>query len=62
MLTAHCSLPTAHSCYHAARMENLQLMIVAGEASGDAHAAALARALREAEPEVQIEFFGATVP
>lgn len=38
----------------------LRLMIVAGEASGDAHAAALVRALRDAEPGAQIEFFGAT--
>jgi lipid-A-disaccharide synthase len=35
-------------------------MIVAGEASGDAHAATLLRALREAAPETQFEFFGAT--
>jgi len=35
-------------------------MIVAGEASGDAHAAALVNALRSAEPDVQLEFFGAT--
>ena len=35
-------------------------MIVAGEASGDAHAASLVRALREAAPEVSFEFFGAT--
>src|ERR1044071_1770599 len=38
----------------------LRLMIVAGEASGDAHAAALVRALREEAPEVEFEFFGAT--
>ncbi len=37
-----------------------RLMIVAGEASGDAHAAALVRALREAAP--QLDFFGATGP
>jgi lipid-A-disaccharide synthase len=37
-------------------------MIVAGEASGDAHAAALVRAIREAEPESHVEFFGATGP
>lgn len=45
-------------------MENesnsLSLMIVAGEASGDAHAAALVRALHEARPETQIDFFGST--
>ncbi len=35
-------------------------MIVAGEASGDAHAAALVRALRESAPAVSLEFFGAT--
>src|SRR5258708_13378510 len=38
----------------------LRLMIVAGEASGDAHAAALVRALRGAAPEKQIDFFGST--
>jgi lipid-A-disaccharide synthase len=35
-------------------------MIVAGEASGDAHAAALVNALREAAPDCQFNFFGAT--
>src|SRR5258708_28522311 len=38
----------------------LSLMIVAGEASGDAHAAALVRALGEAAPGRQIDFFGST--
>src|SRR5262245_58373631 len=38
----------------------LPLMIVAGEASGDAHAAALVRALRAAAPEIQFEFFGSS--
>jgi len=37
-------------------------MIVAGEASGDAHAASLVDALRAADPNVQFEFFGATGP
>jgi lipid-A-disaccharide synthase len=37
-------------------------MIVAGEPSGDAHAATLVRALREAAPESQMDFFGATGP
>jgi lipid-A-disaccharide synthase len=41
-------------------MNNLRLLIVAGEASGDAHAAALARALRDAAPETEFEFFGST--
>jgi lipid-A-disaccharide synthase len=40
--------------------ETLRLMIVAGEASGDAHAAALVRALRAHAPDAQLEFFGAT--
>ena len=40
--------------------KTLSLMIVAGEASGDAHAAALVRALRQAAPERQIDFFGST--
>ena len=40
--------------------ESLRLMIVAGEASGDAHAATLVRALRENAPGVSVEFFGAT--
>jgi lipid-A-disaccharide synthase len=39
---------------------SLRLMIVAGEASGDAHAAALVRGLRDMAPEKQCEFFGAT--
>lgn len=40
---------------------NLRLMIVAGEASGDAHAASLVRALKECAPDgVSFEFFGAT--
>ncbi len=40
--------------------DSLRFMIVAGEASGDAHAAALVKALREATPDSQIDFFGAT--
>ncbi|HEX8294555.1 MAG TPA: hypothetical protein VF570_22560, partial [Pyrinomonadaceae bacterium] len=35
-----------------------RLMVVAGEESGDAHAAALVRALREAGPGARFEFFG----
>src|ERR1043165_1220058 len=41
-------------------MKSLRLMIVAGEASGDAHGASLVNALREATPESNFEFFGAT--
>ena len=42
------------------KMSSLRLMIVAGEASGDAHGAALVRALRAVAPETPFEFFGAT--
>ena len=35
-------------------------MVVAGEPSGDAHAAALVRALREQSAGIRMEFFGAT--
>ncbi len=37
-------------------------MIVAGEASGDAHAASLVKALRTAAPGTELNFFGATGP
>lgn len=37
-----------------------RLMIVAGEASGDAHGASLITALRERAPEVTFDFFGGT--
>ena len=40
--------------------ENFRLMIVAGEASGDAHAASLVRALRGRAPQASFEFFGGT--
>ncbi|MCA1817509.1 MAG: lipid-A-disaccharide synthase [Acidobacteria bacterium] len=40
--------------------EKFRLMIVAGEASGDAHAASLVAALRGAAPEASFEFFGGT--
>src|SRR5262245_61263885 len=36
-----------------------KIMIVAGEASGDKHGAALARSLRALYPETRFEFFGA---
>lgn len=35
-------------------------MVVAGEESGDAHAASLVRSLRERAPEASFEFFGST--
>jgi lipid-A-disaccharide synthase len=41
-------------------LERANLMIVAGEPSGDAHAAALVRALRDEAPEARLELFGAT--
>ncbi|MGI8469182.1 MAG: lipid-A-disaccharide synthase [Pyrinomonadaceae bacterium] len=37
-----------------------KIMIVAGESSGDAHAAALVRELRKKSPDANLEFFGAT--
>ena len=40
--------------------DKCSIMIVAGEASGDAHAAKLVDALRELAPEINFEFFGAT--
>ena len=40
--------------------EKFRFMIVAGEPSGDAHAAALVRALREGAPDAAFEFFGST--
>lgn len=40
--------------------QTYRIMIVAGEASGDAHAAKLVRALREIAPDTKFEFFGAT--
>jgi lipid-A-disaccharide synthase len=40
----------------------LNIMVVAGEASGDLHAAKLVRALRESAPDTEIEFFGCAGP
>ena len=37
-------------------------MIVAGEASGDGHAAKLVAALADAEPQTAFDFFGAAGP
>lgn len=42
--------------------DKLRFMIVAGEASGDAHATALVNALRKGQPNAHFEFFGATGP
>jgi lipid-A-disaccharide synthase len=44
----------------AEQRESLRLLVVAGEESGDAHAAALVRALRERAPAASFEFFGST--
>src|SRR6266511_3473777 len=62
--TAFCFLPSAHcpSAIMPRVSEHFRLMIVAGEASGDAHAAALVHALRAAAPKVQLDLFGATGP
>ena len=43
-------------------MKNLSIMLVAGEASGDAHAARLVRAMRSSAPDVHFEFFGSAGP
>ena len=40
------------------RVSKTQLMLVAGEASGDKHAAHLVSALKSSQPEIQFEFFG----
>jgi len=40
--------------------QHLPILIVAGEPSGDAHAAALVRALRAAAPQTHFECFGST--
>lgn len=42
--------------------ERLKLMVVAGEPSGDAHAAALVNAILQLAPATEMEFFGATGP
>src|SRR2546423_7390819 len=52
-------LPALVSC---APMDTYRIMIVAGEPSGDAHAAALVNALRKAEPQAHFEFLGAAGP
>jgi lipid-A-disaccharide synthase len=41
---------------------SLKIMIVAGEDSGDGHAAKLVNALRETKPNVNFEFFGSAGP
>jgi len=43
-------------------VKHCKVMIVAGEPSGDAHAAALVNALRQKSPAVEFAFFGATGP
>jgi lipid-A-disaccharide synthase len=40
--------------------ESFRLMLVAGEESGDAHAASLVRSLRGRAPEAHFDFFGST--
>lgn len=39
-------------------VKDFKIMIVAGEASGDAHAAKLVRALKEESPDTNFDFFG----
>ncbi len=38
----------------------IKIMLIAGEASGDSHAASLVKALRQKSPQTKFEFFGAT--
>lgn len=57
--TAHCPLPTAMILRVT---EPRRLMVVAGEPSGDAHAAALVNALQKVELNTKFDFFGATGP
>ncbi len=40
--------------------EKIKLMIVAGEVSGDVHAAELVKALKEISPQTEFDFFGLT--
>lgn len=47
---------------NARRVETFGLMLVAGEPSGDAHAATLVRALREQAPHAKFELYGSTGP
>lgn len=44
------------------KVNRRKFMIVAGEASGDLHGAKLVRALRDASPDNELEFFGAAGP
>jgi lipid-A-disaccharide synthase len=60
--TAHCPLLTAHSAIMPRVSAKFRIMIVAGEPSGDAHAAALVEALRRVKSEADFELFGSTGP
>ncbi|MDQ5847134.1 MAG: lipid-A-disaccharide synthase [Acidobacteriota bacterium] len=61
MHTAHRSLLTRSAIMRRVSA-NFRIMIVAGEPSGDAHAAALVHALRRVRPDVDFELFGSTGP
>ena len=59
--SAFCLLPSImYEPMVSAARETIRLMIVAGEPSGDAHAAGLVRALREIDANLRVVFFGAT--
>ena len=59
--SAFCLLPSImYEPMVSAARETIRLMIVAGEPSGDAHAAGLVRALREIDANLPVVFFGAT--
>jgi lipid-A-disaccharide synthase len=53
-----CLMPTLAEMVDLSK-EKIKIMLVAGEASGDAHAAKLVKALKELAPETRFEFFGA---
>lgn len=57
-----CIRGSSHAVIIALVPEPVRLMVVAGEASGDAHAAALVRILRETQSQTTFEFFGAAGP
>jgi lipid-A-disaccharide synthase len=60
--TKHKALSTTIAAIIPTVPERFNLMLVAGEPSGDAHAAALVEALHDSSPATEFEFFGATGP
>src|SRR5687767_8857674 len=54
-----CLSVSSSPCPQPSLSSTLPLMIVAGEASGDKHGAKLVSALRESQPDLRFEVFGA---